>query len=161
MELSDTSVEATVSVALETLDEALGTDYSAQADTSAFTDEVIAYLDEHLTVTGTDGSVWTESYSSVVREAVEGIDSLSVEVTLDTAGSDPSGFTIAYDAIIEADPTHQAVVVLTDAAGDISTAGVLSASNTTLPIGDATPGVMDMIATGTRTFWRGPTTCCS
>jgi HupE / UreJ protein len=147
--VTETTASAEVSVVLETLDATLGTDYASATDTAAFADEVTAYLDEHLTVTGSDGTVWTETYSDVVRETVEGIDSLSVTVTLDPAGSDTSGFTLAYDAIIEADSSHEAVVVLTDANGDISTAGVITASDTTLPVGEvADPGVLDMIGYG-------------
>lgn len=136
------SVDATVSVALDTLDQALGTD-------DATTDEIVAYLDDHLTVTGADGTTWAESYSNAVEESVEGIESFSVDVSLDPAGADPSSFTITYDAIIEADPAHEAVVVLTDAAGDISTAGVITAADDTLRItGTTDVGLADMIGYG-------------
>jgi hypothetical protein len=132
------SVDATVSIALETLDPALGTASAATADTASYADEVVAYLDEHLTVTGADGAAWTGTYSDVVRESVEGIESLGVDVTLDPGSADPSGFTITCDAIIEADPTHEAVVVLTDVAGDISgcsTAGDPAARGPDVPAG--------------------------
>ena len=67
MQVTDTSIDAEVSVALETLDEALGTDYeSSQADGDTFADEVITYIDDHLAVTGTDGTDWRENYSGVV-----------------------------------------------------------------------------------------------
>jgi hypothetical protein len=156
MRLSQTSAEATVSVALETLDEALGTDYATTADVSQYADEVIAYLDEHLTVTGTDGTTWTQTYTNPVRESVEGIASFSVDVALDTAGTDPSSFTITYDAIIEADPAHQVVLVLTDATGEISTAGVLTATDGTLTIGDtAGTGIADMIGYGFHHVLQG------
>src|SRR5215208_7049749 len=60
VQVTDTSIDAEVSVALETLNEALGTDYaSSQADVDAFADEVITYIDDHLAVTGTDGTAWT------------------------------------------------------------------------------------------------------
>ena len=133
--LGEDSAHATVSVALESLDAALGTDYATAADVDEYADEVVAYLDEHLTVTGADGTAWTETCRSV-RESVEGIESFSVDVALDPGGADPSSFTIGYDAIIEADPAHEAVVVLTDTAGDISTAGVLTAADSSLRIGD-------------------------
>jgi HupE / UreJ protein len=147
--VGEDSVDATVSIALETLDEALGTDYATATDVGQYADEVIAYLDEHLTVTGADGTAWTETYANATRESVEGIQSFSVDVALDTAGADPSSFTIAYDAIIEADATHQAVIVLTDAAGEVSTPGVLTASDTTVHLGD-TPaaGLADMLGYG-------------
>jgi hypothetical protein len=154
--LSQTAADATVSVALETVDEALGTDYASTADIDRYADEIIAYLDEHLTVTGADGTTWTETYTNPVRESVEGIESFSVDVALDTAGTDPSSFTVTYDAIIEADPTHQAVVVLTDATGDISTAGVLTASDSALKIGDtAGTGIADMIGYGFHHVLQG------
>lgn len=41
---------------------------------------------------------------------VEGIESFSVDVAHDLAGTDPASFTIAYDAIAEADPAHQFVM---------------------------------------------------
>ena len=75
VQVTDTSIDAEVGVALETLDQALGTDYeSSQADGDAFADEVITYIDDHLAVTGTDGTAWTQNYSGVVRDSVEGID---------------------------------------------------------------------------------------
>lgn len=147
--VGEDSADATISVALTTLDGALGTDYTSVTDVEEYADEVIAYLDAHLTVTGADGTTWAETYANPVREAVEGIESLSVDVAFDTAGADPSTFTISYDAIIEADATHEAVVVLTDAAGDISTAGVIDASDTTLRVGDpAATGLADMVGYG-------------
>lgn len=147
--VQESLVQVTVSVPLETLDDVLGTDYATAADIDDYADAVIAYLDEHLTVTGTDGTRWAEAYSGPVREAVEGIESFSVEVDVDPEGADPSNFTISYDAIIEADPTHEAVVVLTDTAGEISTPGVLDAARSTLAIGDATEaGLADMVRYG-------------
>jgi hypothetical protein len=147
--VGEDSADATISVALETLDEVLGTDYAAGSDVSSYADEVIAYLDEHLTVTGADGSTWTGTWSNAVTESVEGIQSFSVDVSLDTGGAEASGFTLDYDAIIESDPTHEAVVVLTDAAGEISTAGVLDASDSSLQIGaTADVGIADMIGYG-------------
>jgi hypothetical protein len=158
--VAEDSVDATVSVALETLDQALGTDHTSSTDVASYAEAVTAYLDEHLAVTGADGSAWAESWTDVVRESVEGIESLSVEVTLDPGDADPSAFTLAYDGIIEADPSHEAVVVLTDAAGDISTAGVLTASDSSLPIGEAaggrvSTGLADMVGYGLHHVLEG------
>jgi len=47
--VGEDSADATISVALETLDEVLGTDYAAGSDVASYADEVITYLDEHLT----------------------------------------------------------------------------------------------------------------
>ena len=151
--VGEESVEATVSVAADTLD-AVVADQATDA-------EVVAYLAEHLTVTGSDGSTWTETWSSVARETVEGIDSYSVEVVLDTGGVDASSFTLAYDGVIEADASHEAVVVLTDAAGDISTAGVLTATDDTLTVGGAAAtgaadtGWLDMVGYGLHHVLEG------
>jgi hypothetical protein len=154
--VGETAVDTTVSVALETLDQALGTDYATATDVDSYADAVTAYLDEHLTVTGADGTTWTETYTDVVRESVEGIDSLSVELSVDPGTADPSSFTISYDGIIEADPMHEAVVVLTDAAGDISTAGVLTASDSSLQIGEtASTGLADMVGYGLHHVLEG------
>lgn len=147
------SVEATVSVAADTLDALVGE--------SATDVEITAYLAEHLDVTGTDGAEWTETWSSVTRETVEGIDSYSVDVVLDTGGADPSSFTLAYDGVIETDTSHEAVVVLTDAAGDISTAGVLTAADDTLTVGDTAAtgatdtGAWDMVGYGLHHVLEG------
>ena len=147
--VGEESVDTTVSVALDTLDAALGTDYASSADTSSYSDAVVEYLAEHLTVTGADGTTWTETWSEVTRESVEGIDSLSVDVALDPGSAEPSSFTLAYDGIIEADATHEAVVVLTTADGDISTAGVLDTTDSSLRIGEAAgTGVADMVGHG-------------
>ena len=144
--VGEQSVEATVSVAADTLDALVG-DAATDAD-------VVDYLAGHLTVTGSDGVTWAETWSAPTRATVEGIDSYSVDVLLDTGGADPSSFTLAYDGVIEADASHEAVVVLTDAAGDISTAGVLTATDETVTVGDtaatgaADSGVLDMIGYG-------------
>ncbi|GAA4981239.1 HupE/UreJ family protein [Kineococcus glutinatus] len=153
VQVGQDSATVTVSVALETLDEVLGTDHATTTTgVDGYAADVIAYLDEHLAVTGADGTTWAETWSDPVRESVEGIESFSVDVALDTAGADPSSFTITYDAITEADPSHEAVVVLTDAAGEISTAGVLDAADTSLQIGAADSragtGLVDMIGYG-------------
>ncbi len=145
--VGEDGVDATVSVALETVEEALGT---------AGPDAVAAYLAEHLTVTGPDGTTWAETWSDPVVESVEGITSLSADVALDTDGADPSAFTLTYDGVIEADPTHEAVVVLTDAAGDVSTAGVLTAADDGLQVGGATgTGVLDMVGHGLTHVLQG------
>lgn len=145
--VGEEGVDATVSVALESVEEALGT---------AGPDAVAAYLAEHLTVTGPDGTTWAETWSDPVVESVEGITSLSADVALDTGGADPSAFTLTYDGVIEADPTHEAVVVLTDAAGDVSTAGVLTAADDGLQVGGATgTGVLDMVGHGLTHVLQG------
>lgn len=155
--VSEDSVDATVSVALEAVDAALGTSHAtSNADVSTYADDVISYLSEHLTVTGADGAVWAERWSAPVRESVEGIQSFSVEVALDPDGADPSAFTVAYDAVIDADAGHEAVVVLTDAAGHISTAGVITALDNTLQVGQSTStGVSDMVGYGLHHVLEG------
>ena len=131
--VDDGAAEATISIAAKTLDRAIG---------GGLTDaQVIAYLDEHLTITGADGTTWGESYGAVERETVEGIDSLSVVVRLDPGDAGTARFTIAYDPIIEAIPAHEAVVVLTDSADEISTPGVLTASQPSLAVTDGAQAV--------------------
>lgn len=114
--LTEDSAEATVSVALESLDTALGTSYATATElTDAQVDAIKDYIDEHLTVTGADGTTWSETYSDAVVESVEGIQSFSVDVSFDTGNVDPSSLVIDYHGIIESDASHEAVVVLTDA----------------------------------------------
>ena len=62
--VDEDSVDVTVSVPLETLDRALGTDHTAATDVDSSAAEVVAYLGEHLTVTGADGTTCAETRCS-------------------------------------------------------------------------------------------------
>lgn len=147
--VTDDGVDATVTVALATLDEAMGTDYASSQNVDGYADAITGYLADHLTVTAADGTVWGETFSDLTRESVEGIDSISVDVTFDTGGSDTSSFELAYDAVIEAVSNHEAVVVLTDSSGSVSTAGVITTDDATLAIADAAASGAADAATGT------------
>lgn len=87
--IGEGSLTATVTVALETLDRALGTSHVDAPDVELFAAEVIEYLDAHLAVTGSDGRVWPETYAGPIRETVEGIESLSVDIAFDAGGTVP------------------------------------------------------------------------
>lgn len=160
--VTGTGVDATISVALDALEAATGTTYDGQ-DAEAYADDVVEYLADHLTVTSTDGTEWAETFSGATIEDVEGIESFSVDVSFDTAGSDTSGFDLTYDAVIEADPAHEAVVVLTDPQGDVTTAGVLTSSDDTLSVAvegatassDGGHGVLDMVGYGFEHVLQG------
>jgi len=156
VQLSEDSAGATVSVALETLEEALAAQGASTGDTSAVAD----YLADHLAVTGADGVEWAETWSQPVVETVEGLESVSAAVSFDTGGADPSSFMLTYDGVIETDASHEAVVVLTEADGDISTAGTVTASDTSLEVGEAagsTPGsgLFDMLQYGLHHVLEG------
>lgn len=136
--------DATITLPTETLVEAIGTD---QLDDAT----VLAYLADHLTVTGADGATWAETFSTPTTQTIEGIESLVVDVTFDSAGASAEDFTLAYDAIIADVPGHEAVVVLTDAAGQVSTAGVLTTASDSVAIGDVSAtstGLVDMVGYG-------------
>lgn len=135
------SVHATISFAIETLDEALGANYTGASDVDNYAEEIVAYIDDHLTVTSIDGAVWAETYSNPARESVEGIESFSVDVAFDVGNSATSNFTIAYDAIAEALPNHETVVVLTDANNDISSPGILDRADNTVEVTGASGSV--------------------
>ena len=148
--IDERAVDATITLPLKTLDTAMGTDYASDPDISGDVDEIEAYLAGHLSATATDGTVWTASFDDAERETIEGVDSLSVDVSFATGDSSTEAFSLDYDGIIEAVDGHEAVVVLTDSAGDISTAGVLDAEHQALTITDAaqTTAVGDMIRHG-------------
>lgn len=160
--VTDSGVDATISIALDTLETATGTTYDGQ-DAQAYADDVVGYLADHLSVTSADGTEWAESFSGATVEDVDGIESFTVDVSFDTAGSDTSAFDLTYDAVIEADPAHEAVVVLTDPAGEVSTAGVLTSSDDTLSVvvDGATAsaggghGVLDMVGYGFEHVLQG------
>ncbi|WP_419702886.1 HupE/UreJ family protein [Promicromonospora sp. NFX87] len=157
--VGEDGVDTSFTIALAALDDALGTTLATDPSSlGEHTDEVTDYLAQHLTVTGADGSVWAESFSDLTVESVEGIDSLTVDVSADAADADPSSFTFAYDGVVEAVDGHEVVVVLTDASGDISTAGVIDQAGGSVTVGDVTSaavgtteastGVLDMIGYG-------------
>jgi len=150
--VTDDAVSARISLAVATLDDALGTDYASAADAGSYSDAVTTYLADHLTVTAADGSTWGETWDAVTRTSVEGVDSLTTTVTFATGTSNTADFTIAYDAIIEAIASHEAVVVLTAADGSISTPGIITSAGDVVHIGanaaDVTTGLADMVGYG-------------
>ena len=68
--VTNDGVDARISIALETLDETLGTNYTNVQDVEEYADAVTAYLADHLTVTGADGTEWGESFAQ--RHAGDG-----------------------------------------------------------------------------------------
>ncbi len=79
------------------------------------------------------------------RQQAEG-KSFRIDLALDAGG--PSALTLDYDAVLEADTGPEAVVLLTDAAGDISTAAVPLRDRTALSVGTAAHGWTDMVGLG-------------
>jgi hypothetical protein len=125
--------------------------------------QVIAYLDDHLSVRGSDGLRWVEHYSNLDRQTTEGIETIAVAVSFDVHG-DPNHFAIAYDAIIEADSEHEVVLVLVDATNQASTPSVFTASDNSISIADGTSsmGLVPWPASGCPACSTVPTTsCCS
>ncbi len=142
--VAEDRVDATLTLPLQTLAEALGTD---EVDTG----DALAYVTDHLTVTGADGATWADTVTDSATRTVDGIESLVVDVAFDSGSADTSSFVVSYDGILEAVPGHEAVVVLTDAAGDVSTPGVIDAVGESVTIGDATAtstGLVDMVGFG-------------
>ena len=69
---------------------------------------------------------------------------------MDPGSADPANFSITYDAVIEAVAGHEAVLVLENAGGSVSTPGVFTSDRHTVNIGDDTADVAftDMIRFG-------------
>lgn len=159
---ADGTVDATLSVAVETLDTALGTSWTADTDLTTYAAQVDAYLADHLALTDATGSALEKTFSGASVESVEGITSYTVDVAFTSTGAatDSSSLTLSYDAVIEAVADHEAVVVLTDAAGEISTAGVLTSGSDSLQlVGEATTtlstGLVDMVGYGLHHVLEG------
>lgn len=148
--VEEQSVNATISLAIETLDNALGTDYVNDPDLESYANEIIAYIDQHLTVTDAVGNVWTETYANPRRESIELIDTFRVDVTFDSGGSNLDYFAITYDAIVEAVPGHEVVIVLTDQEKNVTSPGVITAVGDVVEIGDKARSAnwIDMIGYG-------------
>ncbi len=141
--IEESGVEATITVAIESLETALGV-------TGADDATIVQYLDARLTLTGPLGVEWAETYTDPTRTTIEGIDSFSVIVAFENGTEATDQFTVDYDAIIDAIPEHKAVVVLTNSSDEISTAGVITSADPTLAISDGRPAVpvADMIHFG-------------
>jgi hypothetical protein len=148
--VGDDELTGTVSLAVATLDRAFDeADRSDVLPADEYAAQVIAYVDAHFAVEGTDATSWTEHWSNLVRQTTEGIETITIDVAVDPAGADPADFSIHYDAVIDAVPDHEAVLVL-EREGSVSTPGVFTSDHRTITIGDATSGVAvgDMIGFG-------------
>lgn len=148
-----TGVDADLSIAVETLQTALGLPVDGTLDDAEIA-EATQYVADHLAVTDATGQSLSETLGDVRVEAVEGIESLRVHVDLDATDADLSTLTLDYDAVIEAVSGHEAVVVLTDTAGEVTTAGVLTAQDSTLTLVEdaasagAGSGAWDLVGLG-------------
>ena len=141
----------TVTLAVATLDQVFSADQRSNVSSAdEYAAQVIGYVDAHLEVDGTDGSAWAERYSNLARRTTEGIETITIELDVDPGGADPANFSITYDAVIEAVPGHEAVLVLENAGGSVSTPGVFASDRNTVNIGADTADVAftDMIRFG-------------
>jgi HupE / UreJ protein len=156
--IGEGAVEATLSLPLETLNVAVGTDRPRQSSDLPGADELVTYLDQHLGFTGADGHEWGETYTSPRRKVIEGIDSVNVVVRLDLGGSGTERFTLTYDAIVAELPDHEAIVLVTSSNGEVSAPGIMTAENDTLAIRDGAKSVaiVDMVGYGLRHVLEGP-----
>ena len=132
----------TVTLPVATLDQAFSADQRSDVvSADEYGAQVIGYVDAHLEVDGTDGSRWVEHYSNLVRETTEGIETITIDLTVDPGGDNPADFSITYDAVIDAVSGHEAVLVLESASGTVSTPGVFTSDNETVTIGENTADV--------------------
>lgn len=144
-------VTGTVTLAVATLDQAFSANQqSAVLSADRYAAQVTDYVDAHLEIDGADGNEWAEHYSNPVRQTTEGIETFSVDFEVDPGGADPADFSITYDAVIEAVPGHEAVLVLETAGGSVSTPGVFTSDRHTVDIGEHTADVAfaDMLQFG-------------
>ena len=151
IELSERGMTGQVALAVGSLDRAFAAD--RRSDVLAADDyaaQVTAYLEEHLTIRGADGVPWPEHVTSLDRRTVEGIETIGVDLTVDVGDDDPADFAITYDAIIDAVPEHEAVLVLVDAGNRASTPGVFTGAHDSIVIGAGSTevGVTDMARLG-------------
>lgn len=149
--IGEQSLTGTITLAVATLDQAFGADQrSAVVSVDEYATQVIDYVDLHLDVEGNDGAAWAERYSNLVRRTTEGIETITLDVEVNPHGADPADFAITYDAVIDAVPGHEAVLVLESATGSVSTPGVFTSDRSTIAIGTATPDVafVDMVRHG-------------
>lgn len=151
VELTETAMTGNLTLAVASLDQALpAAERSSVLSADAYEAQVEAYLAEHLSIRGTDGDAWPVHFTSYLRQSSEGIETVRVDFAVDVGGADPADVTITYDAIIEAVPDHEAVLVVVNAQNQASTPGVFSASERSITIGDGSAGVgvVDMARLG-------------
>ena len=149
--VGDHDLTGTISLAVVTLDQVFVEEQRSDVlPADAYAAQVIGYVDAHLEVEGSDGTVWAERYSNLVRQTTEGIETITLDVALDAGGADPADFSITYDAVIEAIAGHEAVLVLESASGSVSTPGVFTSDRSSVDIGEHTPKVafVDMVRHG-------------
>lgn len=151
IELTVDDMSGSVTVAVASLDLAFDEANRPDVlDADRYAAQAIAYLESHLEIHGTDGTEWPEHVTNLERRTVERIETITATLDVDVVGDDPSAFTIDYDAIIEAVPDHEAVLVFVDATNRASTPGVFSQADTTISIGHGATatGLADMVRYG-------------
>lgn len=149
--VGEDDLTGTVTLAVATLDRVFGLDQRSGAlSVDKYAAQVTSYIDSHLKIHGNDGKVWAESYANPVRLETEGIETISIDFVVDPGSAQPAAFSITYDAVIEAVAGHEAVLVLENAGGVISTPGVFASNRHTVDIGENTADVAitDMIRFG-------------
>lgn len=149
--IGEDSLTGTVSVAVASLDKALAPDQrSAALSPERYASVVEAYIDDHLSFQGADGMPWDESYSNLVRQSTEGVETVTMTVSADAGGNNPADVAVSYDAIIEAVPDHEAVLVVETAGGEISTPGLFSTDKPVIVLGEGSTQVasLDMVRLG-------------
>ena len=151
IEETDAGLIGTISLAVGSLDRAFDAEHRCDTlSPGEYATQVVAYLDDHLEIRGTDGTLWPESYSNLERQTAEGIETISVDLAADIGATDRADFTVSYDAIIEAVPDHEAVLVVVNAANQASTPGVFTVDTSSIDVGDGSSGVamLDMARFG-------------
>jgi HupE / UreJ protein len=140
--VGDHDLTGTVTLAVATLDKAFTSDQRSDVlSADDYATQVISYVDAHLEIDNTEGNAWVEHYTNLDRQTTEGIETITIDLQVDPGSADPADFSITYDAVIEAVTGHEAVLVLEDAAGTVSTPGVFTSDRHTVDIGQDTGDV--------------------
>ncbi|PPK63319.1 HupE/UreJ family protein [Actinokineospora auranticolor] len=141
LDVDTDEVTATVQLPIDQLDVALGTTYTA--DTVLAPDTIAhlrAYVQHHMSATGTDGQTWSTGVGGGRVESVDGVDHLLLDATLTPATGTVGEFTFAYDAVIDQLVSHRAFVSARDGhAGDYTTLAMLSWQTTSVVVTAAEP----------------------
>ena len=156
LEIFDTSVEGELHYPVSDLNEALGTDIPEDLDDSVAWAEanpeiIHAYNEQHFAMSDVDGSPWAIDYDGF--GSIEGVDGIYLTSAFDVDRDFvevPRQFVVAYDAIIEAKPQSDALLIIATDFGS----GTFNNEGTSL-LRYTANNTVQTVDLGDTSFWSG------
>lgn len=135
VDLSDDGAEAQLQLPLDGLSLALGIDLDEAKVIDDHQDLVTAYIGEHVSAVGDTGEPWTDEVGPLAIETIDGLEHLTMVVTLTPPSGEITDFTLHYDVILEEVVTHDILVTSSINGGDPTVVASLDFTSSEVAIG--------------------------